>query len=273
MTIKNLLYFSFLFTNLSFFFFSCKEEGEEDMIFKGPYHIRFTDSLTTVKESIGAPIKISIHNAGPQLDEEIKVTYSISGSAREDKDFSIQGTRGEVIIPAGESFGYIDLKILNNANNILESQNITFTIVSVSSSTLQIGRSKNGIMGKSTTLIIEDDCILSGKYKSYPPDSLSNVLSSIDNITLTSIDCREYHLSNWDIYLTTYFPESKSLRFIDNGDNTITIPEQEAEKLNSAFATIQGSGFLDPETKRITLDIEFLDIEDKPIHQVTLYPQ
>lgn len=249
---------------------SCEKE---EIIFKGPYHVRFTDTVFTVKESTSEPVKISIHNAGPVLEEDIVVNYSISGSAREEIDYIVEGTKGEVTIPAGESFGYITLKVLNNANNILESQDLIFTINQVTPDKLQIGRSKNGIIGKSFSLIIEDDCILSGTYKAYPPDSLASDLPAIDHIQISSTDCNEYTLSNWDIYATSYFPPDRNLIFIDNGDNSITIEEQEEETIDEEFATMRGSGSIDPTTKRITLNIELVDIPEIPPFQIIFYPQ
>jgi hypothetical protein len=250
-------------------FLSCKED---DLTFKGPYHVRFTDSLLTVKESINKPIRISIHNAGPILNEEIKIKYTISGTARKGVDYTITSKEGEVEIDDGESIGYIDLNVINNANNILESQEIIFTITEVTPSNLQIGRSKDGIIGKSLTVIIEDECILSGTYKSFPADSISD-LPVIQDIEVSSTDCIEYTLSNWDIYITSYFPYSKDLKFIDNGDNTLTIPEQEEDALPAERATMKGDGFVDPTTRKITLNIQFVDFTDQPTFKIELYPQ
>ena len=256
------------FTFTALLFFSCEKE---EIIFKGPNHIRFTDTLITVKESISQPLKISIHNAGPIIEEDIKIRYSISGNARKGVDYSIAGKEGELEIEAGESFGYINVNIINNANNILESQEIVFTITEVTPSNLAIGRSTNGIIGKSLSVIIQDDCILSGNYKAYPPETIN--LPTITGITVSSDDCINYTLSNWDIYITSYFPDTKDLTFIDNGDNTLTIPEQEEQKFNSAFATMKGDGFIDPVSKRITLNIQLVDFDDSPTVQIVFYPE
>jgi hypothetical protein len=256
------------FSAITLLFLSCEKE---EIIFDGPYHVKFTDTLITVKESVSQPLKVSIHNAGPILDEDIKVKYSISGNARKGVDYSITGTEGEVEIPSGKSFGFINVNILNNANNILESQEIVFTILEVTPANLEIGRSANGIIGKSLSVVIEDDCILSGNYKAYPPDSIN--LPTIGGIQVTSEDCINYTLSNWDIYISSYFPSSKDLTFIDNGDNTLTIPEQEEQKFNEDFATMKGDGFIDPATRRITLNIQLVDFDDSPTFQIVFYPE
>ena len=45
------------------------------------------------------------------------------------------------------------------------------------------------------------------------------------------------------------------LIFIDNGDNTLTIPEQEEEFIDDELATIKGSGVVDPVTREIILKV------------------
>jgi hypothetical protein len=54
------------------------------------------------------------------------------------------------------------------------------------------------------------------------------------------------------------------LTFIDNGDNTLTIPEQEEENIDEEFATIKGNGVVDPVTGAIIMNITLEDIEDQP---------
>ena len=239
----------------------------EEITFKGPFHVRFSESELTEKESFAQLIQIQIHNAGPQLNEDLSITYSISGDARENVDFEIMGTRGLVIIPENESFGFIDLQLINNANNVLESQQITFNITGVSSPNIEIGRSKDGIIGKSLTFTIIDDCILGGNFfgTSDPSDPV------VEDITITSLDCIEYVLSNWDVNVFN-FPSIRNLTFIDNFDNTITIPEQEESTLNDEQATISGNGSVDPITRVVTLNIELVDFEGSPIVTLTFTP-
>ena len=47
-------------------------------------------------------------------------------------DYEILGTRGSVTIASDEYFGYIDIKLINNANNILRSQDLILTLISSS---------------------------------------------------------------------------------------------------------------------------------------------
>ena len=54
------------------------------------------------------------------------------------------------------------------------------------------------------------------------------------------------------------------LKFIDNGDNTLTIPEQEEEQIDEELATIRGTGVVDPVTREIILTIMLVDFDDQP---------
>ena len=127
---------------LIFIFSSCETEL---ITFKGPYHVRFTDIALIEKESYSKPVKIEVHNAGPALDQDVIISYSIKGSAREGVDFVIVSDSRSVTIDAGKYFGYIEVQLINNANNILRSQDIIFTLNTVNASSLRVGQSEGGI--------------------------------------------------------------------------------------------------------------------------------
>ena len=243
---------------------SCEKK---EILFAGPYFVRFTEPSASLRESNSKPIRISVHNVGPQLNEPITVTYAIGGTAREGVDYRIEGTRGTVTIPAKQSFGYITVRLINNANNILESQNVVFTLTGVTPETLAVGTSKEGIIGKSTTLTIQDDCILSGTYLG----TRGSAAPPVENITINSTDCLEYTLSNWDVNVFEN-PTRRSLRFIDNGDNTLRIPAQKDPTLFDSLATIQGTGSVNPVTRRITLNVELVNFKNSPVVQITYIP-
>ena len=133
----------------------------EERIFKGPYFVRFTETSITQKESYSKPIPIEVHNGGPALDKDITIAYTIGGNAREGVDYTILAPRGLITIKKGEFFGNIQVQLINNANNILRSQDIVFTLNTVSTSERQIGQDVSGI-GKTFTFTILDDCILGG---------------------------------------------------------------------------------------------------------------
>ncbi|HZY81305.1 MAG TPA: hypothetical protein VFE50_17400 [Cyclobacteriaceae bacterium] len=240
----------------------------EKLLFQGPYFVRFTQTTMTEKESHSPVIKVEVHNGGPDPNGDVTVNYTVGGTAREGVDYVINGTRGKVKIKSGEYFGYVELKLINNANNILRSQDVILTLQTVESATEKrnIGQGVSQ-MGKVFTLTIQDDCILGGDY--YGLSSPTAV--PIPGITITSLDCEEYTLSNWDIDIFT-FPSIRDLTFIDNGDNTLTIPPQEESTLDTDVATIDGTGVVNPATRVITLTIRLVDFDKKPTFTFNLNP-
>lgn len=238
----------------------------EKINFTGPYFVRFTDSSQTKLESYSKPISIEVHFAGPVLTEDLTVTYSISGSARENVDYKILGTRGKIVIPKGGYTANIQLQLIDNANNILRSQDVIFTLQTVSNSDYRVGQGESAI-AKSFTFTIKDDCILGGTYLG----ERDKLTVPISNITITSTDCENYTLSNWDIYVFQY-PEVRDLTFVDNGDNTLTIPEQKESTLPDSLSTIKGSGVVDPNTRQIMMTVILEDFDGKPEATFTLIP-
>jgi len=232
----------------------------EPILFKGSYHVRFTESSLTKKESFSQTILIGVHLVAPAQEEELAINYEISGSARENVDYQIIGTRGVVALEEGEYFGTITIKLINNANNILRKQDVVLTLRSTSSDRIQVGQGEGGI-GKKYTLTIEDDCILGGSYR------VTRGITT--DVSVTSADCEKYTLSNWNINIFSN-PVPMDLIFIDNGDNTITIPEQEEQNLSEEVATINGSGVVDPITGQILLTIVLVDFDDQPQFTLTL---
>jgi hypothetical protein len=249
------LYSSFCFLNLLTLLFLLVSCETEKLIFTGPYHVRFTKESAFERESYSKVIDIEVHNAGPALDEDIVVNYTIVGDARPGIDYEIMGEPGRVVIPAGKYFGYIRLKLINNANNILRSQSLTFTLQQTSTNKVAVGQGLSQI-GKTFTFTIFDDCILGGTYQG----SRSAFSIPTKNITITSIDCKQYTLSNWNVGLF-YWPFDFDLVFIDNFDNTITIPSQEEEWFGDDSKPIHGIGSINPTTGQITIS---LTIEEFP---------
>jgi hypothetical protein len=241
---------------------SCENEPR---IFDGPYFVRFTETSLTQRESFSKPIDIEVHMAGPAPEQDLAITYSISGSARQGIDYVIE-TPGQVEIESGEYFGIITIQLINNANNIIRSQDLVLTLLTVDTKGIQVGQGTSGI-GNKFTLTIQDDCILGGTY--YGLRSLADV--PITDITISSTDCQEYLLSNWDINVFS-FPDTRDLVFIDNGDNTLTIPLQEEATLPPDQATIEGTGVVDPTTREITFSVRLVDFEDQPVVTFKLIP-
>ncbi|RRB02802.1 Calx-beta domain-containing protein [Larkinella rosea] len=229
------------------------DKQDFDRTFEGPNFVRFTDSSLTYKESYSKTIAVKVHNAGPQLNEPITIHYTISGTAREGKDFSIVGTKGTVVIPAKQSFGEIQVKLINNANNILEAQTVLFTLTDVTPATLQVGFGKEGALGKKITFTIQDDCLLSGTYTGTL--RLGNQSVSVPNIDIVSSDCKTYTVTNWNIGLFSLEAIKAKLTFTDNGDNSLTIPVQSNPELATPRDTINGNGSWNPQNRQITLNV------------------
>ncbi len=229
------------------------DKQDIDRTFEGPYFVRFTDSSLTFRESYSPVIPIRVHNVGPVLKEPIRVTYTISGNARAGRDYQIQGETGTVIIPANKSFGEIGVKLINNANNILESQTLTFTLTGVQPGTLQLGLGPAGTLGKSLRLIINDECLFGGTYTGVSRVRGQNF--SVPNIDISSSDCKTYTLGNWNLGLLNFNAIKPTLRFIDNGDNTITIPPQSNSEIASTD-TLKGNGAWNPRDRKITLNLQ-----------------
>lgn len=239
----------------------------DPIVFRGPYHVRFTEATGYDKESFSQPIDIQVHIAGPALDEDLTIGYLIEGNAREGVDYVILDERKKVKIPAGEYFGNIRIQLINNANNILRSQDIIFTLISANQNNLEIGQGASAI-GKNFTFTIFDDCILGGTYSGKRVDSGT----TYPDISITSSDCETYLLSNWNVGVFQTDTEM-DLNFIDNGDNTLTIPEQEEENLDDELATIKGTGVVDPVTREILLKVMLVDFENKPEVSIVFKPQ
>ena len=249
---------------LSTLLMSCEEQ---DFTYKGTAFVRFDDTALVYKEYYSKAIKVRVHNGGIPLEESIIVNYTIGGTAREGKDYKIQGTKGTVVIPARESFGEISILLLNNANNILESSNIEFTITNVTpSDKVKAGLGEGGL-GTKMTFTIKDACIMEGIYTGLLP--VKTQFYPRENIDITSTNCKNYIVSNINVGLVgfdqfyNYEPlvglqaEKPQLEFIDNGDNTLTIPKQVISEFPAGYDTLSGTGIWNPVNKRITLNIRW----------------
>ena len=262
MSVRKTIRFTML-TGMLALALSCETER---IIFKGPYHVRFTEATGAEKESYSKPVKIEVHVAGPAAAGDLTVSYSISGNAREGIDYTILGTRGSVTIPHGQYFGYIEVQLINNSNNILRSQDIIFTLTSVNDTSLEVGQGTGGI-GRSFTFTIFDDCVLGGNYYGI----LTAFTVPVRDISITSQNCETYRLSNWNIDVFS-FSDPLPLTFIDNFDNTLTIPDQEQEEFPTELATIRGTGVVNPVTRQIIMTVILVDFEDQPSITFTLIP-
>jgi len=143
---------TFFILSLSVMMFSCFDEL--GTIFEGPFHAKFTTSSGSAGENATTPSEISVHFVGPQQSSDITVNYSLSGTAIEGTDYTVNGTSGVVVIPANQSFGTISLSMIDNlvqdGNKIVE-----FEITGVSGG-FAAGHGKVGLAFELT--INDDDC-------------------------------------------------------------------------------------------------------------------
>ena len=226
---------------------------KKETIFEGPYHVRFTRSDTTVRESYTRTLRLAVHYAGPQLATPIRISYLVGDSAREGIDYRFVSEKGKVVIPANQSIGYIQLQLINNANNILETQEIRLTLVEAEPANVRIGFG-SGEIGKTMRFTIVDECFLSGTYSG--TNTLATTPRQYPGIQITSTDCKEYTLTNWNLGLFGLNAVRTDLTFIDNGDNSITIPAQVESELSAPRDTISGSGFYNPLDQSITFNVQ-----------------
>ncbi|MFY0687969.1 MAG: hypothetical protein JXQ90_12435 [Cyclobacteriaceae bacterium] len=237
---------------------------QDPVIYEGPYYVQFSESTLIAVESDSDIIQIPVHFNGPALaDRDITVFYSVDGNAREGVDYEILGERGRVIIPEDEHTGNVEIRLINNANNILRSQEVILSLVAASPGSVRVGQNENG-PNKTFTLTIEDDCILGGRYKGNKEGD--PVVEK--NLYIFSNDCEEYVLTNWDLNGFTFFG-TRPLFFIDNNDNTLTVPEQEDPTLPEDLATIEGFGIVNPTTGDITFNIDLVDVDTSYVINLT----
>lgn len=223
---------------------------EQKIVYDGPDYVRFTDTTLVYKESFGKMIPIRVHLVGKPTDTPVSVTYSVSGTAVEGRDYRIEGEKGTVVIPAGEHFGEIQLVLINNSNNILRSSEILFTINAVTRGEewIQPGTGKNLNLGNTLRFRIEDDCLFGGYYEGSRVGSNRKV----KDVQISSTNCVDYFLQNWNIDLLSFNADKLTLQFRDNGDNSITIPAQYNNVLGD---TLLGNGAWDPRTRQIILNV------------------
>jgi len=132
---------------MAIFIVGCEEQLT---VFEGPYHVRFTGTSSSQKESSISETVIKIHYAGSQPAESIQVDFSFTGGT-EGVDFTLIGGTS-LTIPAGEWFTSFSVKPIDN--QVADGDKvITFEITSVSGD-ISAGL---GLVGKKFTYTITDD--------------------------------------------------------------------------------------------------------------------
>lgn len=231
-------------------FLACEPE---DLTFKGPFHVRFTDTVAAVRESAPGLANIRVHNAGPKIGQAITISYTIGGTAREGIDYAVVGTKGTVTIPANQSTGNIQLRLINNANDRLSSQTVILTLNEVTPASLQVGFGRTNNIGRRMTFTINDDCILGGTF--IGTRRQGNTTITIPDVQATSSDCNEFTLSNWNVGFFNFQGEKPTLRFVDKKDNSIEVPPQSSPSLGTQD-TLRGTGSWNPLNGNLSLNLQ-----------------
>jgi hypothetical protein len=143
-------------------------EKAEETTFKGPYHVRFTETESEVLENYSdpfnlnrnEPISIPIHIAAPSQNSTTTIEYEVSGTAVENEDYILEdGDKKRVLIQVGKHTAEIKFFPLNNREQTGD-KTIKFTITAVNNG-LTAGFGETGVNGRFHTVTIkDDDCLV-----------------------------------------------------------------------------------------------------------------
>jgi len=137
------------------------------MAFEGPNQVRFTETEGQEVENFHAggeanlnePIEVSIHLLSALQNQEVRITYSLAGTAEEGVDFAILSDESrELVVPAGENFATIAFDLINN-NEQDGDRDIVFKIESVDNN-FSISSGPSSVIGRTYRFTItDDDCL------------------------------------------------------------------------------------------------------------------
>lgn len=156
--------FSYLSILLLGMLLACEQQTLE---FEGPNQVRFTETDGQEVENFHAggeanlnePIEVSIHLLSGLQSNDVRITYSLAGTAEEGVDYSILSDENrELVVPAGESFATIEFDLINN--NLQDGdRDIVFRIESVDNN-FSISSGPNAVIGRTFNFTItDDDCL------------------------------------------------------------------------------------------------------------------
>ncbi|MEN7549711.1 hypothetical protein AAG747_17440 [Rapidithrix thailandica] len=190
---KNLSFW-ILLTSLGFLF-SCEEE---ETLFEGPYHVRFTEMEGSVLENYNYPFtenqnlatRVSVHLVGPQMSDNTEITFEMLGDAKEGEDYIlIEPESQKLVIPPNESFAYLYFVPLNNQERDGDRE-ILFNITGVNNG-LEKGRGLNGIIGKTMRYTLQDDDCLADLRKM---NGLWEAEETVENDTTVEARTHEFQV-------------------------------------------------------------------------------
>ncbi len=139
----------------------------QELEFEGPNQVRFTETDGQEVENYHAggeanlnePIQVSIHLLSGLQTNDVRIAYSLAGTAEEGVDFAIlSDDNRELLVPAGESFATIEFDLINNSLQDGDRE-IIFRIESVDNN-FSISSGPNAIIGRTYRFTItDDDCL------------------------------------------------------------------------------------------------------------------
>lgn len=145
---------------------SCSKENE--IIFEGPFHARFTETESEILENYSDPfnfnqneaVTIDLHIAAPTPNSTTTIEYEVSGTAVENVDYVLEGGENKrVLIQVGDHKGEIKYYPINN-RELTGDKTIKFSITSVNND-LEAGFGETGVNGRFHTVTIkDDDCLV-----------------------------------------------------------------------------------------------------------------
>lgn len=160
---KSLYPYIVLLTSL---FVSACEESQQT-IFEGPYHVRFTESESTVSENysdpfdqnLNDPVIVQVHLVGPAIEGTTSIRFEVGGTAEENIDYVIlDNEQKRLLIPSGRFFDEILIKPINDRENTGD-KTLKITLTEVTND-LAIGFGFNGVVGSTHEItFLEDDCL------------------------------------------------------------------------------------------------------------------
>ena len=173
----------------SLYLSSCDEENGRTT-FEGPYYTQFTATSQSISENSTGQADVEVSNVGPTLDNPVTVNYSIdpSSTAVEGVDYQIIGASapGQIVIPAGQHFGIIGIKPIDNFAS--ESDRTIVLNLTSADQGLNAGRGEIGI--QHTVTIVDNDCPinLDGDFSTVINDTNPGGCAGVtSNVTVTKV--------------------------------------------------------------------------------------
>ncbi|MFP4092391.1 MAG: hypothetical protein ACLFT3_18930 [Cyclobacteriaceae bacterium] len=140
--------------------------GNDETLFDGPSQVRFTEleaqeieNFHAGESNLNEPIRVSVHLVAPLQQTDTRISYRLEGSAEEGVDYTIlSDDNREIIIPAGESFGFIEFELINNSQQ--DGDRVIVFSLTGADNNLRVSNSDQAVIGRNFRFTInDDDCL------------------------------------------------------------------------------------------------------------------